>query len=58
MKTKIKELITRFENKTLELPTVLLLTPDDLAELREEAGIAPERVIASIYGLEIIVLND
>ena len=58
MKTKIKELITRFENKTLELPTVLLLTPDDLAELREETGIAPERVIASIYGLEIIVLDD
>lgn len=56
MKAEIDKLIEEFKEKTLNLPTVLLLSPEDLAELREEMGIAPEEDFRFYKSMTLLVI--
>lgn len=58
MKQKIEKLIEDFKKENLDLPTVLLVTPADLAELREELGLAPEEDFLFYKNMSIVVIPE
>ena len=58
MKDKIKRLINKFKDHKLATPNVLILTAEDLAELREELGLAPEVQITEYDNLQILVIEE
>lgn len=58
MKESIMRLIKKFKNHELATPNVLILTADDLAELRDELGIAPEVPLTEYENLQILVIEE
>lgn len=58
MKQKIEQLIKAYKKENLKMPTVLFLTPEDLAELREDLGLAPEEDLLFYKTMSIIVIAE
>lgn len=58
MKEKIRKLIEKFKNHELATPNVLILTAEDLAELRDELGLAPDVQLIEYKNLQIQVIEE